>query len=315
MRWNPRAVFVPSAILGAVTGVVMAVITFFATRGLASGGLGSPADALNIALQAGSISSGVGVLIQVILGSVLTGIVAAAIGPGLLGRRDTLSSAWRTARPRIWALIGAALAGSVGVLMAWAVPVFVAIVVGTALAASASAAVGVLAGIVIGLAATVFAVIVWVRWSLALPVVVLERAGPLRALGRSWRLARRSAWRLFWLFAVTSLVAGIVDVLIRLPFAVGGEFLGQAIGGSSESSAARISFAVISAIGMIAGSAVAAPVMSGVTVLLYADLRMRREGMDLAVLAGLGPAREYPAREYQPDAPGPVICGPSPEAW
>jgi hypothetical protein len=342
MRWNPGAVFAPSAILGAIIGVVVAVITFFANRGLASGGLGSQ---LNTALQAGSISSGAGVIIQVILGSVLTGIVAAAIGRGLLGGKDTLSSAWRAARPRVWALIGAALAGSVGVIIAWAVLLFVAVVAGTAIAASAPTAAGVLAGIVIGLAATVFAVIVWVRWSLALPVVVLERTGPLRALGRSWRLARRSAWRLFWMFVVTSLVVGIVDALIRLPFGVGGEFLGHAIGGSGESSAAQIISAVISAIGVIAGSAVTAPVMSCVTVLLYADLRMRREGMDLAVLAGLGPAGEYPpppgfpvpvvppggyrppggypgpAVGYPgpaggpPGAPGPVTPGPSPEAW
>jgi hypothetical protein len=332
MRWNPGTVFAPSAILGAIIGVVMAIIAFFANRGLASASLGSQADALNTGLQAGSISSGVGVIIQVILGSVLTGIVAAAIGRGLLGRKDTLSSAWRTARPRVWALIGAALAGSVGVIIVWAVLLFVAIVAGTVIAASAPAALGVLVGIVIGLAATVFAVIVWVRWSLALPVVVLERTGPLRALGRSWRLARRSAWRLFWMFVVTSLVVGIVDALIRLPFAVGGDFLGQAIGGSGDSSAAQIISAVISAIGVIAGSAVTAPVLSCVTVLLYADLRMRREGMDLAVLAGLGPAGEYPPppgfpvpavppRDYPgppggpPGGPGPVIPGPSPEAW
>jgi hypothetical protein len=322
MRWNPRAVFAPSAILGAITGVVTAVITFLANRGPASGGLYSQSDALNTGLQAGSISSGVGVIIQVILGSVLTGIVAIAIGRGLLGRKDTLSSAWRTVRPRVWALIGAALAGSASVIIVWAVSLFVAIVAGTAIAASAPTAIGVLAGIVIGLVATVFAVIVWVRWSLALPVVVLERTGPLRALGRSWRLARRSSWRLFWMFVATSLVVGIVNALIRIPFVVGAVFLAQAIGGSGGSSAGEIVSAVISAIGVIAGSVVTAPVMSCVTVLLYADLRMRREGMDLAVLAGLAPAGEYPPSPGSPvpvvpsgGYPGPGAPGPSPEAW
>jgi hypothetical protein len=342
MRWNPRAVFAPSAVLGAIIGVVMAVITFFANRGLSAGGFYPQSYAVNASLQAGSIGGGVGGLIQIILGSVLTGIVAAAIGHGLLGRKDTLSGTWRAVRPRVWALIGATLAGGACVIIVWAVLIIVAIVAGTVIAASAPTADGVIAGIVIGLAATVFTVIVWVRWSLALPVVVLERTGPLRALGRSWRLVRRSSWRLFWIFVVTSLVTGVVNALIRLPFAVGATFLAQAIGGSGGSSAADIVSAVISAIGVIVGSAVTAPVMSCVTVLLYADLRMRREGMDLAVLAGMAPAGEYPpppgfpapvvppgsfpaapapeagvpgAHVPGPGAPGPGVPGPSPEAW
>ena len=43
---------------------------------------------------------------------------------------------------------------------------------------------------------------------------------------------------------------------------------------------------VISTIGSIIACACTRPVGSGVTVLLYADLRMRKEGLDLHIAAG-----------------------------
>ena len=63
---------------------------------------------------------------------------------------------------------------------------------------------GVLVGVLGVLTTTVFAVIIEIRWSLALPVVMLERLGPKASLGRSWRLVRGSAWRVLGITLVTS---------------------------------------------------------------------------------------------------------------
>jgi hypothetical protein len=55
-----------------------------------------------------------------------------------------------------------------------------------------------------------------VGWCAAIPATVVERAGPIRALGRSWALSRGHRWRLF---------AGFAVIMVSL-MAAGGIFQG-----------------------------------------------------------------------------------------
>jgi hypothetical protein len=309
MRWNPGAVFVPSAIVGAVSGVAGSVVTFAVARGLA---VTSVSGEFGVA----SVGVAAGLLVDLVLGTVLTGIVAVAIGHGLFGRRETAVSAWQAVRPRIWALFGAALLGNVAVAVAWLVAVGLAVTVGTAVAMGGQTAGGVLAGIAIGGTGSVLAAIFWIRWMVALPAVVLENAGPVRGLLRSWRLVRGNWWHVLGITLFTLLIIGVVSALIGLPFELAGTFARGALGGS-------VVAGVVVSIGVIIARAATTSVMACVIVLLYTDLRMRREGMDIATRAGLdpaGPAR--PDRGPRPGPPpgtppgtlppGPSVPGPSP---
>jgi len=153
------------------------------------------------------------------------------------------------------------------------------VAVGVGLAAGPVA--GVIVGIVLALAAWVFGAILTVRWHLAIPVVMLERLGPLKSLGRSWRLVRRSSWRVFGILLLTYLIVGIAVEVISVPFALGS-------GGLSLLTArtnVNVVGLVVQAIGQIISGTLAAPMISGVIVLLYTDLRMRREGMDITLQA------------------------------
>ena len=142
-------------------------------------------------------------------------------------------------------------------------------------------AVGILVGVVGDVTATVFAVITFVRWSVAVPVVMLERVGPVASLRRSWRLVRRSSWRVLGILLATALIVGIANVLINVPFSVAG--------GTSSFATPQAHLSVVgvivSAVGGIVATTVTAPLLAGVVVLLYTDLRMRREGMDIKLLA------------------------------
>jgi len=151
--------------------------------------------------------------------------------------------------------------------------------------------VGVLVGVLGAGTATVFAVITLVRWTVAIPVVMLERVGPVASLRRSWRLVRRSSWRVLGILLATALIVGIANVIINVPFALAGGTGGFA----TPQAQVSVVGVIVSAIGQIVATTVTAPLLAGVAVLLYADLRMRREGMDImwqAAAAGGAPAGE-----------------------
>jgi hypothetical protein len=120
--------------------------------------------------------------------------------------------------------------------------------------------------------------------------VVLEGHGPAASLGRSWRLIKRSSWRVFGILLLTQLIVLIAAGVLQVPFAVinaitghgsGGVFTG--LGSSSTSSSTDVTAAIVAGIGSIVARSVTRPVLAGARVLLYVDLRMRREGLDMVL--------------------------------
>ncbi len=218
------------------------------------------------------------IVVGLILNSALTGMLSAVIGRGVLGRHTSLGEAWRAGR--IGAVIGATvLLFLLGV--GAVVPLIVAVTVLAVLhLAPAAVAVGVLGGI----ACFVLEVLLVIRLSLTLPAVVLERLSPPVAIKRSWQLSRGSFWRLFGILALTGIIVIVAASVLAIPFSL----LGAAVGGGSGglfSAAGTTSVAslIIGAIGSILAATVTRPISAGVNVLLYVDLRMRREGLDLTL--------------------------------
>ena len=120
-----------------------------------------------------------------------------------------------------------------------------------------SAIVGLVAGL---LAATILliplAVFFFVNWSLLTQVIVAERLGPLRALGRSREIVRGQWWRTFGIFLAIALLSFLPTLVIGRLTASGEDWL--------------------AALGAAAGGAVAAPFVAIAQTLLYADLRARK---------------------------------------
>lgn len=121
-------------------------------------------------------------------------------------------------------------------------------------------------------------VFVWlfVRWVVAIPALLAEDVGPIRALDRSWTLTRDHWWRLFGILLLIYLLTTVVSSALgvfSLPIAVAVPFIPPFVRG-----------AIILTIEM-AASAVVQPAVYLCVTLLYFDLRIRREHFDLDQLA------------------------------
>ncbi len=314
IRQNPKATLGLSAILTTIAGVIsttIALITRHLVGGISASSLGqNPTSAqvfhfLRQVLAAAGIPALVSILIGILMQGILAGLLTAVIGRGVLGHRITAGQAWRMTAPRLPALIGAAFA-VVGLLVSfWAVLGLVLLILDLAGAPTgAIAAIGVLGFF------PVMALTVWfaVMMSLAAPAVVLERQGPVRSLGRSWRLVSRSFWRVFGILLLAGLIVAIAGTILQFPFAIGS---GAAFGGGAFSGhEPSLLSTVISAIGGIIAGTVTRPISAGVIVLLYMDMRMRKEGLDLALQTAAGreqvPGDEF-ASVWRPPAAGSAI--------
>jgi Membrane domain of glycerophosphoryl diester phosphodiesterase len=121
-------------------------------------------------------------------------------------------------------------------------------------------------------------VFIWlfVRWAVAIPAMLAEGVGPIRALDRSWTLTHDHWWRLFGIlllmYFLTSVVSGALGAF-ALPLAIAVPFIPAVVRG-----------AIILTVDTLAG-AVVQPALYLCVVLLYFDLRIRREGFDLDQLA------------------------------
>jgi hypothetical protein len=126
-------------------------------------------------------------------------------------------------------------------------------------------------------------VFVWlfVRWVVAIPALLTEDVGPVRALDRSWTLTRSHWWRLFGIlvliYLLTTVVSGALGVF-ALPVAVAVPFIPPFVRG-----------AIILTVETVA-SAVVQPALYLCVTLLYFDLRIRHEHFDLDQLARLAVA-------------------------
>jgi glycerophosphoryl diester phosphodiesterase family protein len=115
-----------------------------------------------------------------------------------------------------------------------------------------------------------------VRWAVALPVMLAEGVGPIAAVSRSWHLTRRSWWRILGVLVVVFLiqyVAGSVVSVLGLPLALAVPFVPSFVRG--------LIVVVVSTL----GGAMVAPLWQLCFVMLYMDLRVRVEHLDLWQLA------------------------------
>jgi membrane-anchored glycerophosphoryl diester phosphodiesterase (GDPDase) len=133
-----------------------------------------------------------------------------------------------------------------------------------------------LIGVLGGIGTIGYVALVVIRLSLTLPALVLERVNPVAAIRRSWQLTRGSFWRLLGILLLTGVVVFLAELVLSIPFDV----IEAAVAGSDTTS---VSALAVTAAGTIIAATIALPLSAGVSVLLYADLRMRREGLDLAL--------------------------------
>jgi len=211
------------------------------------------------------IVAGAVVIVSIGISIVQAGALIEAIGQRYLGHPITVGEAYRRglrAAPRLL-LSGVAV-------VAVAVVVFVAFAV--ALAVFNSSALAVIA-VILGVLAVLF-VFPWAVLSLAVvgPALVLEHLGPIAAIRRSFHLMDKSRLRALGLY----ILMGFIASLLGLVFTV--IFLASFIAEPTVRS-------VLQTIANVATATISGPLVYGALVLLYYDLRVRKEAFDLQLAA------------------------------
>jgi hypothetical protein len=209
--------------------------------------------------------------------TMLEALLIVPVSEAVLGRRMGAAAMWRRARGRVLAALGVALlTGLVTVLavVALLVPGVVALIAGEDVA-------GVILLLAGGAGAVVVLLLLYTRWSLAAPALVLENASVTTAMRRSWRIVRGSTWRVFGILLLAGIIVSIGQAVVTVPV---GLLAGlPAAGQDNPYESLPITFVqlLITGVGTIVAGAIFYPFSAAVSALLYIDLRMRREGLDV----------------------------------
>ena len=102
---------------------------------------------------------------------------------------------------------------------------------------------------------------------------MLEEIGVFASIARSWRLTRGHFWRLLGIMLLTMILVSVLIGILSVPFTM----FATAFAGPDD----IMMPLVLSSIGQLVGSALSIPVMAAVLALLYVDIRMRKEGLDV----------------------------------
>lgn len=183
------------------------------------------------------------------------------------------------------------LAGTTILVALGAASPLIAALLFTILLVEAVGAVGLLAILPLGLFGLMAAIFLFTRWTVSPAGVIAERLGPLSAMGRSFRLVQGRFWPVFGAvllayllyFVVSQLIGGVVSVL-SFSDMTGGEAISL----------------VPTVIGSVLVSIVSAPFVAAMITIIYFDLRVRKEGYDLELMA-----RDLEQMEGRPTATPP----------
>jgi hypothetical protein len=131
-------------------------------------------------------------------------------------------------------------------------------------------------------------VVIWVlvRWSVATPALFAEGIGPVKSLGRSWKLVQDNWWRTVGIVIVVAIMVGLIELALAALF--GG--IATVVPGLSDDIRAGLVTSVVTLV-----DAVVSAITPIAITMLYLDLRVRKEGLDLDQLARQAASGPAPA--------------------
>jgi hypothetical protein len=212
-----------------------------------------------------------GIVVSTLLGAILTGMLTIAVTQDVLGISLTIGQVWERTRGRIWRLIGLAVLTTLLQFL----------------------------GLLLCLAPGIW---LWGIWAVSVPALMVENSTVRGALGRSRALVSGTFWRVWGIRALGALMVMFVGGFILAPFEIIGIVVDSDVfSASGGSSHVPVLFVVLTAIGSAVSATFTAPVRAGIDSLLYVDLRMRKEGLDIALQQAA--ARVAPVAPVAPPAP------------
>ena len=207
------------------------------------------------------VLGGVAVLVSVLFLSVQIGALVDAAAARYLGRETTVGASFRAGLRVAPKIIATGLLLFVSLTVGWLALFVLLFVANNALVATV--------GILGGLVATVF---VFASWLVAPVVAAIEPVGPVHAVRRSWWLSQGHRWRILGLQILLVVLQAVLSTLISFIFVAA--FISDAV--------VRV---VLQNIVNVVATVLWAPIEWGTFTILYFDLRVRKEALDLQLAA------------------------------
>ncbi len=278
VRANPTVMFGFAAIVVGAAVVLGAVIQW-GVAGSLSASVNDIATQIDPTGQAGladSLGGGLAQLVSIPLltlaTTVLTGALIVSVSRSVIGTKISVGELWAQHWKRILflALVFSPVQGLI-VVLAWTALVVPVVLMGTNGQGGAALLFG-----AVGFLGLIAATIWFEIRTLLMPAtIVLEGTTIREAITRGWTLSRGSFWRLFGINLLTAIIAGVVAQVMSVPAAMIATWI------EGPSYLATGPGIAITSIGTAVGSTLTVVFTAAVIALLYIDVRMRREGLDI----------------------------------
>ncbi|PZR54380.1 hypothetical protein DNL40_05700 [Xylanimonas oleitrophica] len=214
---------------------------------------------------------------------VVNGILTVSVSRSVIGDKASVSQVWDRVRSRVWLLVLFSLLQAL-LLPLVLLAVVLAVVALTWAAAQASAGLAVAVAVLGALGLAVVALWLSVRLGLVPPALALEGQGLWATVRRAWVLTRGSFWRLFGIYLLSYVIVSIVASIVTSPLSF--------VLGALMTQAGPTALVAVTTLATVIQTLVMLIFLAGVVALLYIDVRMRREGLDVQLAAA---AAERPA--------------------
>ncbi len=220
-------------------------------------------NALLPSLQAAVFGAVVLFFVQLVSTTLFTHVV----GNAITGRRINANDAWQKSKPQLLRVFLISLIGVILPLISLAIGFGIGLGLGTTIPGSFGVFVTFI-GLGIGLFGAIY---IWTGLYVSIPTLVLEDSNVLNSLKRSFFLSRSTMFRVFGIGLVGVIISQAISIVVATPFTL------FATAGSIDNPDTTSVF--FNSIGSIVGYTVMLPFMAAFTVLLYTDLRIRKENL------------------------------------
>lgn len=283
MRRNPLPTL-GFALLATAIGTIASVLplVLIGISGGFSDGAGIPVEgAVTIAISFVLLGA-----VQLVVTSLLQGIVAVDVSRGALGERLRIRGIFAVLRGRVLRILGWSVALEAAAGIAVGILAGLAALLGVAIGGTPGLVVAIVLGALALAALAVAGVWIGVKCSFTPSAIVVERLGIRAGVARSWRLTRGRFWPVLGTNLLVNAIYSTVGQVISSAFVFVIEILaGLLLGPSANDPGAIVVLVIVvyavfltlsltvSAIGQVAAAVTATT--------LYLDARMRGEGFDL----------------------------------
>lgn len=283
IQHNPQVMFGLSLLVAVVLGVIEAALFGSALGQLLEidpESTAVPLGPLGAVLGGGVVAGIVSMLATI----VLNGLLVTSVSQSILGRRVSIGAVWHQSKGQLWRLVGLSLLiGAIQIaVIGAAIALFALLAAGAFAIGSDAVWVGVVLGLLILFAAAVLVAFFYVRLGLASPVLMMERTGVTAAIRRSWQLTAGWFWRNLGVILVASIITSAISGFASMPISVATSGLVSL--GTEFLWVSGVVAVLLSAL----LSALITPFLASITALLYVDIRMRKEGLDVELIRAVG---------------------------